>query len=312
MAPIPPTSAAGAAAGLAAGFAAAFLQSCSYVVSSRYVRESGRPAWTLLPPSFLLMGLAALPLLAAVRPADPAALAWRPALEAATLSTLFCLAANAAMFFLLKHADSSRASPLLALKVPMLAAFWTFGLGRPCSAAQWLGVALVVAAAALLAGAGRRLSRAAWGWLLATCAGYCVADWYIVRTFEAVAPAFPGFLARSLFSLALIYAVTGAASAALLPFCRSFGAADWRRHALPYAALWFAAMVVLYVCFASCGLVLGNIVQSTRGLISVGLGWLVARAGRTDLEERVGSAVFARRVFAALLLVAAVALYAAG
>ena len=300
------------AAGLAAGFAAAFLQSCSYVASSRYVRESGRAAWTLLPPSFLLMGLAALPLLAAVRPAACAPVPWRPALVAAALSTLFCLAANAAMFFLLKHADSSRASPLLALKVPMLAAFWTFGLGRPCSAAQWFGVALVVAAAALLAGAGRRLTRAAWGWLLATCAGYCVADWYIVRTFEAVEPAFPGVLSRSLFALALIYAVTGAASAALMPAVPRFRAADWRRHALPYAALWFSAMVVLYVCFAACGLVLGNIVQSTRGLISVGLGWMVARAGRTDLEERVGAAILARRVFAALLLVAAVALYAAG
>ena len=149
-------------------------------------------------------------------------------------------------------------------------------------------------------------------WLLATCAGYCIADWYIVRTFDAVAPAFPDLFGRSLFALALIYVVTGAASVALLPLSPRFPAADWRRHALPYAVLWFGAMIVLYVCFAACGLVLGNIVQSTRGLISVALGWFVARAGRTDLEERVGLAVLARRVFAALLLVAAVALYAAG
>ena len=105
---------------------------------------------------------------------------------------------------------------------------------------------------------------------------------------------------------------TGAASLALLPFVPRFPAAEWRRHALPYAALWFLAMVALYGCFAACGLVLGNIVQSTRGLVSVGLGWLVARTGRTDLEERVGAGVVARRVLAALLLVAAVALYAAG
>ena len=130
--------------------------------------------------------------------------------------------------------------------------------------------------------------------------------------FEAVEPAFPGVLARSLFALALIYAVTGAASAALMPAVPRFRAADWRRHALPYAALWFSAMVVLYVCFAACGLVLGNIVQSTRGLISVGLGWLVARAGRTDLEERIAPAVLVRRVAAAVLLLAAIALYALG
>ena len=301
------------AAGLAAGFAAAALQSCSYLVSARYVRESRRQAWTLLPPAFALMGLGAIALLPATWPAGgAAAVPWRPALAAAGLSTLFCLAANAAMFRLLRLVDSSRASPLLAAKVPMLAAFYSFGLGRPCTAAQWCGVALVVAAAALLAGAGRRISRSGWGWLLATCAGYCVADWYIVRTFEAVAPAFPGFAGRSLFSLALIYLVTGAASLALLPFVPRFPAAEWRRHALPYAALWFLAMVALYGCFAACGLVLGNIVQSTRGLVSVGLGWLVARTGRTDLEERVGAGVVARRVLAALLLVAAVALYAAG
>ena len=46
--------------GIFIGLAAALLQSCSYVVSGAYARESGRPAWTLLAPSFLLMGLAAL------------------------------------------------------------------------------------------------------------------------------------------------------------------------------------------------------------------------------------------------------------
>ena len=76
-------------AGLAAGFVAAFLQSCSYVVSSRYVRESGRSAWTLLPPAFLLMGLAALPLLAWMRTAAVAAVPWRPAIVAASFSMLF-------------------------------------------------------------------------------------------------------------------------------------------------------------------------------------------------------------------------------
>ena len=84
------------------------------------------------------------------------------------------------------------------------------------------------------------------------------------------------------------------------------------RWAVPYAAVWFSGMAAFYACFALCGIVLGNIVQNTRGLLSIALGWFVARAGRTDLEERVSRAVLARRVAAALLLLAAVALYALG
>ena len=102
------------------------------------------------------------------------------------------------------------------------------------------------------------------------------------------------------------------AAAFAMPFCPPLPRAGWLRWAAPYAAVWFVAMAALYACFALCGIVLGNIVQNTRGLLSIALGWLVARAGRTDLEERVSRAVLARRVAAAALLLAAVALYALG
>ena len=97
-----------------------------------------------------------------------------------------------------------------------------------------------------------------------------------------------------------------------MPYCPPLPREGWLRWAAPYAAVWFVAMAALYACFALCGIVLGNIVQNTRGLLSIALGWLVARAGRTDREERVSRAVLARRVAAAALLLAAVALYALG
>ena len=294
-------------AGIAVGFLAAFLQSCSYLVSARYVRLSGRPAWTLLPPSYLLMAPAAAAVVAATLPLAQGAVPWRAALGPASWSVVFCLGANAAMFQMLRSVDASLASPLLGLKVPMLAAFYTFALARPCTAAQWVAVGLVLAATAA-----RRLGRAGWGWLLATCAGFSLADWLIGETFAAVAPAFPSFGPRAIFSLGFIYLVSGAAAALALPFCPPLPRAGWLRWAAPYAAVWFAAMAALYACFAMCGIVLGNIVQNTRGLLSIALGWLVARAGRTDLEERVSRAVLARRVAAAALLLAAVALYALG
>ena len=299
-------------AGIAVGFLAALLQSCSYLVSARYVRLSGRPAWTLLPPAYLLMAPAALALAAATLPLAQGPVPWRAALVPAAASVAFCLGSNAAMFKLLKSVDASLASPMLGLKVPMLAAFYTFALARPCTGAQWAAVALVIAATAALAVAGRRLSRASWGWLLATCAGFSAADWLIGETFDAVAPAFPSFGPRALFSLGFMYVLSAVPAAVALPFCPPLPRAGWLRWAAPYAAVWFAAMVALYACFATCGVVLGNIVQNTRGLISIALGWFVARAGRTDLEERVSRAVLVRRVVAAALLLAAIALYALG
>lgn len=299
-------------AGVAVGFLAAFLQSCSYVVSARYVRQSGRPAWTLLPPSYVLMAPAALALAAAMLRFAQGPVPWRAALLPAACSMATCVLANATMFQMLKSVDASLASPMLGLKVPMLAAFYTFALARPCTGAQWVAVALVLVATAALAVAGRRLTRAAWGWLLATCAGFSLSDWLIGMTFEAVEPAFPSFAPRALFSLAFIYLVCAAAAALATPLCPRLPREGWLRWAAPYAAVWFVAMMALYACFATCGIVLGNIVQNTRGLISIALGWIVARAGRTDLEERVSRAVLVRRVVAALLLLAAIALYALG
>jgi hypothetical protein len=79
--------------------------------------------------------------------------------------------------------------------------------------------------------------------------------------------------------------------------------------ALPYAAFWFLAMVLLFECFLRIGVVFGNIVQSMRGLISIGLGVWVASMGWTHIESHMPRRVFWKRVIAALLMLGAVALY---
>lgn len=301
-------------AGIAIGLAAAVLQSCSYLVSASYVRTSGRPAWTLLAPSFAAMGLFALcgmPLAWPAAGSPPPD--WSRLLPDAALCIVMCMAGNGAVFFMLRHVDSSRTSPLLALKVPMLAVAGVVATGRDCGAARWFAVALVAASAWLLAGAGRRIPAAAWAWLAAGCAAFCASDWFITASFDACRDSFGGSVARySMFSLCAIYVVGGVFSLAVLAFQGIPPASHWLRWAVPHALCWFPAMATLFACFALCGLVLGNIVQSSRGLVSVVLGWAVARAGGTVVEERVPPRVVARRVFAALLLVAAVALYAAG
>ena len=56
----------------------------------------------------------------------------------------------------------------------------------------------------------------------------------------------------------------------------------------------------------------GTIVQSSRGLISVLLGAALLGTGWDKLESRVGAAVWMRRAVMALLMVAAITLYAVG
>ncbi len=302
------------AVGLAVGFLAAFLQSCSYVVSASYVRGSGKPAWTLLAPSFGVMGVFAAVLLPLAWPrAGSPSPDWPKLLPFAVACIVMCMAGNGAMFFLLKRVESSRASPLLALKVPILAVAGVAATGENCTAAQWAAVVLVVFSAFVLAGAGRRVTAGAWAWLVAACVAFCASDGFIAASCGACDASFGGSVGRcSFFAACAIYVAGGLLSLAALAVQGVPARHVWVRWAVPYALCWFSAMIALFACFSMCGLVLGNIVQSVRGLVSVALGWAIARAGRTSLEERVPPGVVARRAFSALLVVAAMALYAAG
>ena len=83
---------------------------------------------------------------------------------------------------------------------------------------------------------------------------------------------------------------------------------EWR-WAMPFAGAWMAGMFCLFGAFASIGVLYGGILQSTRGLITMGLGALIARAGMHHLEAHVARGVFLRRLLAATLMTGAVSLY---
>ena len=79
--------------------------------------------------------------------------------------------------------------------------------------------------------------------------------------------------------------------------------------ALQYAAAWLGSMVALYACFGTVGVVFGNILQSTRGIMAVVAGALLAQLGWHDLEDRVDRATLLRRLAAAGLMTAAITLF---
>jgi cytochrome c biogenesis protein CcdA len=73
--------------------------------------------------------------------------------------------------------------------------------------------------------------------------------------------------------------------------------------------MWLLGMAGLYTCFGLVGVVFGNILQSTRGMMSIAIGAALAHAGWHALETRVDPQTLVRRLLAAALMTAAIALY---
>jgi hypothetical protein len=71
-------------------------------------------------------------------------------------------------------------------------------------------------------------------------------------------------------------------------------------------------MLSLYICFGLLNALDGNVLQSTRGLMSVCVGALFVRFGHLHVEPAIGRHVFARRLFSAALMFLAVYLYLQG
>lgn len=285
------------------GLGAAFCQALSYLFSRHFTNRTGNPPLLLLVVSHLLMGVASVIALIVLAPRH------LPPLSSYVLplagASLFCLLAQLGLFRVLSSVESSRVAPLLGMKVIVLAILSVFVTRLPVHPIQWLAVILCSIATWLLNDAGGRIPFRAILTLALTVLGYCLSDLCIGMLMERLAAVkpFPAITAT-----ALTYVVSGLA---VLPLAR--GRDVWRPpvwgQCLPFAAAWFAAMCLLYACFSIVGVVFGNVVQATRGIMSVVLGWLVARIGHTHLETRVSREVFRRRLTGAALMTAAIILY---
>jgi len=311
------------ALGVTAGLLSAAFMALSYLMSRHHAL--GRPperrpsaSWLLLLRSHALMAVVCVPFAAAMWPAEmPAIRDYGPPVVGA--AALY-LTGNAIFFSLLRRVEASRLIPFLGLKIFILAAIVAFVLGQPLSGRQWIGVGLSIAATAMLQGAAGGLPRQAFALVLATCLCFAVADLCIVRLIDTLAPALGGGAASgdrlrgATLAMLLNYCLCGVASVVGLAVARATGSADdrsplpgdWRMAAL-YAVTWLAAMAGLYICFGFTGAVLGNVIQSTRGIMSVAVGAILAHLGWHELEQRVDRLTLLRRLAAAILMTAAIA-----
>mgnify|MGYP003325300088 CR=1 FL=1 len=300
--------------GIAFGLVAAFLQSLCYVVSGSYVRRTGRPGWTLTAPQ---RALTLVPYALMAWFSRPETLAGEE--SAVIVGTTGCMVmvflGDAGLFQMQKTVEPSRVAPLQSVKIPIIALISFLLLGHRYSVGQLAGIVLVLASAAVLFGAGRRLGPSTFLWLAACSVGFACSDVSLGHMLVHTRGVCGGVFRSAMFTLGMtglgsavlaLPAVAVQARAHALPSAR-----ECVRYAIPYGAVWLVAMIFLFVCFSLSGVVLGTIAQSTRGLISVALGWFLARHGFADLERGVSASMFVRRAIAAILVMLAMALYAA-
>ena len=68
-------------------------------------------------------------------------------------------------------------------------------------------------------------------------------------------------------------------------------------------------MLFLFACFALINVMLGNIIQSTRGIISILIAAAIAKAGYEHIEKKVTTGIFIRRIAAAILMVISIVMF---
>jgi drug/metabolite transporter (DMT)-like permease len=301
--------------GISAGLVAALCSSLSYLISRHHGTRRPGGSRRLLLLAHVVMGLVCVPAVFLLLPSPAVAskLTTATVWQACLVSTGSYFIGTACVFHALSRADASRLSPLLGLKIVTLALIVSLVLGQRLDARQWLAVTLSGTAAVMLQRGGSGISARSFALVVFSCVCFSIADLGIIALIDALQAAFlVDRLRAGSLAMALTY-VVGACLAAPLA-AAEYGrrqpptAGDWLA-AIHYSAAWLTAMVALYACLGTVGVVFGTILQSTRGVMSVVLGATLAHLGWHELESQVDRILFCKRLIAAILMTAAIAVY---
>jgi hypothetical protein len=193
----------------------------------------------------------------------------------------------------------------------MLAGIVSLVVGPPLDGRQWSAVGLSVVAALSLQRGDDRLPAKALGLILVACLCFAIADLAIVSLIGRLVGTGTVPIGRfhaGILAMVITYVACGVLLLPAAPRMWPRTSGGWTP-ALQYSLVWLAAMISLYACLGQVGAVFGNILQSTRGVMSVVIGAGLARSGWHDLEERVDRATLLKRIAAAMLMTAAISLW---
>ena len=291
--------------GVLVGLLAALFQSGSYLWSRLFVKKFNNDFIKLFAVSHVIMGVIAIGLAAFLWPETA------PEPIGYTLCLLgyvvFYIIGQLLLFSVLVDSEASRVSPLLGIKVFMLAVINYVFFHHELSVAKWAAVILSSYAAFLLSNSGKKLHFKSLMLILLACLFYCGADLSIKALLGHLT--YLSLFHRAAFGTALGYILCGLFGLSFLFIKRIKPTKGLWLYSLPYAVCWFISMLLLFSCFALVGIVFGNILQSTRGLMSIILGYLIAHFGFEALETKITKKVLIQRILAAILMTCSVALF---
>jgi hypothetical protein len=300
--------------GIFFGLSAALGQSISYLATRHYVQLRPKGAsLQLLVLSHIWMGVLAIGLLPFIWPAS--AIHWSALLWPMVGETLTYICGQVCLVTALKHCEASRVSPLLTGKL-FITATLASTLGQPVGAVsvgitplQWCAVLMCIIAGISINFSGGRLKWKALLAIAATATSFALSDYTINLLIKGLLMS-PGVdkLHASLLTEAFCYVVTAGLAIPLLIPLGSRRAHDWK-DAIPFSLAWFSAMVFLFLGFATVGVMLGTILQCTRGFITILIGAALMYAGQAHIEAAQPRGVMVRRLLAGLLMFAGITLY---
>lgn len=290
------------------GFVASCNFSVAFLGSRIFYEKSAQSPFNLLLLSYIQMGIFSIAFLPFLW--QDTLLSW-DILPPLAGFAFFGLSGQLSFFLALRYAQSSQVTPLLALKILIIAGGSVLILHKNLSFLQWLSVTICFIAALTLNFSGVAIPVRALLYVLVTCCGYTCADicvTLLIRRLEALSMAFPALL-----TTCLAYGFAGIVCA-LLAIKSAHDLRPIRpwKYALYFSIPYFLADICIFATFKLVGPVLANILMSTRGIMSILLANIIARNNMTYLEQRTTPAVTMRRLLAAALFTLAIALYVIG
>lgn len=284
---------------------AAVAQSSSYIFSRHFISRHGS-SFRLLVLAQVIMGLMALVLLPFVvgngSTLAPIKVFWLPLMQC----SIFFLFGQLSFFLALKYADASRVSPMLGLKIITIALLSYLFFGDRFSIVQWIAVVVCLIGAVMTNWSGGTISLKGFVFIIFACIGYSLSDLNIKVLIDVMGEG--SLPLRSMQASVLCYVVCGIMAVAAYCWMPNKSLKAFK-NAVPFSICWFMAMLMLFACFGFIGPVFGNIVQATRGIISILIGVMIARAGYEHLESKSSGGVVVRRIVAAVLMITALLMF---
>jgi len=290
--------------GVICGFTTALFASISYIMSRRFTSAEGRTPHQLMALAHVVMGIVSVLLLPFVYIAPHGSLIDLALPLMGAVGTYFI--AQFLLFAILKRFTASNIAPMLGLKLVVAGLISFFVLGTALNTYQVVALGLAVCATLILRDSSEGVTFFAVLWVVGICICYSVSDFSISYLTIAIDPE-KGFGAVVM-SLVLCYIAAAIYPLVFFREVKQSVKQDWK-DASCYALSWYVCMLFLFTAFANLGVVYANVLQSTRSVIAVALGVILARMGYSKLEDRVSFSMRVRQFAAAVLMVIAVYVY---